>query len=692
VKAWLEGVASTTTRALLGMTYGLLLSAPAAQAQAPSRVDGRVLDAITQSPVGGAEVSLGDLRATSRSNGEFSFGSVAAGRTKLRVRMIGYEPWSTVIDVVPGLDRRLNIVLTPAPVPLDSIVATAMAGGITISGGELTRRGSDLAHALDGWQGVVVRRTGSAGPAAPQVRGGGPDEMLVLLDGFAINDPLTGRADLSRISSRDVERVTLVPGAQTTRAGGRAIAGLLVVDTRRDIRPEASGWYGSHNAAGMRLGASSGPITGSFSGERYASDYPYSVPEVRGGGESTRFNAGGEQYGATLTSDGRVALSVRGALSRRGLPGTTTNPTPRAQGSDATVFLGIRSGGRLEWAGSLQWLETRAEDPQPPTGVSYDSYTHGVGGTLELGYRHPATLGGWHGDVGASTELRGDRFAGDGVRSGSSFTHTGLRLDGAFHRATGSASWSLAAATRLDLWTHSGAPRMSLRLDAGWQRKKTALTAALGSGVTPPVLSDLFFREGVGVKLNPDLRPERVRWEVETGLRQGLGAAKTSASIRLFLGRVDDMVVWAPDFRFVWSPNNFDVRRRGGELTISTHPVDNLGLDASASYSAVTYDIPGGAQVEYRPRVTYAASLLWSPGAWTGDLRWHHVGQRFPNSAGTNPRPAFSLLDLGVERQVASGLAVRGEVRDLTDARAEFIAGFPTPGRSYVLTLNLVLP
>jgi len=233
---------------------------------------------------------------------------------------------------------------------------------------------------------------------------------------------------------------------------------------------------------------------------------------------------------------------------------------------------------------------------------------------------------------------------------------------------------------------------MSLRLDAGWQRKKTALTAALGSGVTPPVLADLFFREGVGVKLNPDLRPERVRWEVETGLRQDLGAAKTSASIRLFLGRVDDMVVWAPDFRFVWSPNNFDVRRRGGELTISTHPADNLGLDASASYSAVTYDIPGGAQVEYRPRVTYAASLLWSPGAWTGDLRWHHVGQRFPNSAGTNPRPAFSLLDLGVERQVASGLAVRGEVRDLTDARAEFIAGFPTPGRSYVLTLNLVLP
>jgi vitamin B12 transporter len=688
---WVGSRARTPARTLLGTMCGLLLSV-SVQAQAPSRVEGRIVDAVTQSPVGDAEISLGDLRATSRANGEFGFGSVAPGRAALRVRMIGYGPWSMVIDVVPGLDRRVDVALAPVPVPLDTIVATATAGGISISGIELTRRGSDLARALDGWEGMVVRRTGSAGPAAPQVRGGGPDEVLVLLDGFAINDPLTGRADLSRISSREVERVTLVPGAQTARAGGRAIAGLLVVDTRHDLRPELSGWYGSHRATGMRLGASSGPLTGSISGDRYASDFPYSAPEVRGGGETTRLNAGGEQYGASLTSDGSVALSLRGTLSRRGLPGTTTNPTPEARGSDASMFLGIRSAGVLQWAGSLQWLETRAEDPAPPTGVSYDSYTHGLGGTLEVGYRHRARLTGWQGEIGASTELRGDRFAGDGVRSGSSFTHAALRLDGSFHRATGLATWSLAAATRLDLWTHSTSPRMSLRLDAGWQRKKTALTAALGSGVTPPVLSDLFFREGVGVKLNPDLRPERVRWEVEAGVRQLLGVGKTSASIRLFAGRVDDMVVWAPDFRFVWSPSNFDVRRRGAEVALNAHPTPDVGLDASASYSAVTYDISGGAQVEYRPRITYAASLLWSPGEWTGDLRWHHVGRRFPNSAGTNPRPAFSLLDLGLERRLAGGVAVRGEIRDLTDARAEFIAGFPTPGRSYFLTLNLVLP
>jgi hypothetical protein len=29
---------------------------------------------------------------------------------------------------------------------------------------------------------------------------------------------------------------------------------------------------------------------------------------------------------------------------------------------------------------------------------------------------------------------------------------------------------------------------------------------------------------------------------------------------------MEDMIVWTPDFRFVWSPRNVDVRRRGAEV------------------------------------------------------------------------------------------------------------------------------
>jgi outer membrane cobalamin receptor len=243
---------------------------------------------------------------------------------------------------------------------------------------------------------------------------------------------------------------------------------------------------------------------------------------------------------------------------------------------------------------------------------------------------------------------------------------------------------------RLDIWTGQTSPRVSARIDAGWQRGSTGLTAAIGSAVTPPVLSDLLFREGVGVKLNPDLRPERVRWELEAGARHDFGSG--SISLRLYYGRVADMILWAPDFRFIWSPRNFDVVRRGGEVSLALRPARSLRLDGSAAYSAATYDITGGAQVQYRPRVTGSLMLVWSPAAWSADARWRLVGERFPNSAGTNPRPAFSLLDVGLERRLADAIGLRLQIDDLADSRAEFIAGYPTPGRTVIATLNLELP
>ena len=678
----------------LGLGALVALGSPAAlAAQAPARILGHVVDATTQSPLADAEVRAGELRAVTQSDGGFTLGSVPPGHIRLEVRRIGYAPWSAAIDVVPGLDRTLRVPLTPAALELDSISVLAADRGLTIKGQELAARGTDLGRALDGWEGVVVRRTGSGGPAAPQLRGGGPDEVLVLVDGFALNDPLTGRADLSRIPSRDVERVTLLPGAQTVRAGSRAVAGVIAVETRRPLRPEGSSWIASHGARGLRLGASLGALGVTASTERYASGFPYTVPEVRGGGEAERGNAGGRQSAAFVRLEGPLEFTVRATESDRGLPGTTTNPTPHARAEDRSALLGLRHEGRLRSSASLQWIEARAADPAPVAGLAYDSYTHGIGGTVDVGLRERVAVRGWSGEAGLAAEGRGDRFAGDGVRDGASFTHAALRLDAALHRGT-AALLTVAPAVRLDVWTGHTTPVASARLDLGLQRGGTALTLAAGSAVTPPVLADLFFREGVGVRLNPDLRPERVRWEVEAGVRRDLGSggALGSLSVRGFLGRVGDMVIWAPDFRFIWSPRNFDVLRRGGEASLAFRPLPGVRLDATATYAAVTYDHSGGAQVQYRPRVTYAAGGAWSRGPWGADLRWQRIGARFPNSAGTNPRPAISLLDVGLERRLAEALALRAEIRDLTDTRAEFIAGYPTPGRMLFATLTFQAP
>ena len=206
------------------------------------------------------------------------------------------------------------------------------------------------------------------------------------------------------------------------------------------------------------------------------------------------------------------------------------------------------------------------------------------------------------------------------------------------------------------------------------------------------MLADLFFREGVGVRVNPDLRPERVRWEVE-GERAARAAGRRPGGLRLFAGQVADMIIWAPDFRFIWSPRNFDVVRRGGELTLSWRPWHSLRLSGGATYSAVTYDTPGGAQVQYRPRVTYDRHRSVDGRARGPPIS---AGTASAGAFPTAPAPILVRRSRWPTRASSAAWAkrssLRADVHDLTDRRAEFLAGYPTPGRSLSLTLTVVVP
>ncbi|MFZ5624701.1 MAG: TonB-dependent receptor plug domain-containing protein, partial [Gemmatimonadota bacterium] len=362
---------------------------PVAAAQSPARVLGRVVDAVTGQPLSGVELMVDDRRARSGVDGGFAIAAVAPGRRALTARLIGYTPVEEMLEVLPGLDLRVTLALVPAPVRLEAIdvAASATPGERTILGEELERRGQDLATALDGWEGIAVRRTGSGGPASPQVRGSAPDEVLVLVDGVPLNDPFTGRADLTRIASGDVQRVRLVAGAQTARYGSRATAAVIVVDTRPRLRSSVSAWAGSYGALGARLGGAAGPVSMSVTASRDADAFPYDVPEVRGGGEAERVNARGTRWLLAGRIDAPVDILVRGTVSSRGLPGIVTNPTPRATAEDGAVLVSARTRGMVRAMLTGEWLRSAVRDDAPVIGTPYRVETEGWSASGELGAR-----------------------------------------------------------------------------------------------------------------------------------------------------------------------------------------------------------------------------------------------------------------------------------------------------------------
>lgn len=671
------------------MLLGLALPAALA-AQAPSAVRGRIVDAGTGAPIAEARVSLGTATALTDAEGRFDLGSVASGLSMLVAAAIGYRPLRVSLDVLPGqeVERTFHLVSLIPELPTISVQG-APGPAATMEHETLVRRGSDLATAIDGWQGVVIRRSGGNGPASPQVRGSAPEEVIVLLDGFSINDPLTGRADLSRVATRDVASVQVRAGAQSGGEAGVAIGGVIDIRSREGGGAEASGWIGSYGSGGGTLSGNVAGVRLVVRGERLPEDFAYTVPDNRGGGEAQRVNAGGTIAALSLRRAGTVGVQGRASFSERGLPGAVGNETPNATASDRAAFLGATIEGRSSWSGSLQYLYSDVRDPAPPIAAPYDVRSEGVSGTLGWTMRQDVALVGWSGEGELGAAARHDRYAGDVVTSDAQFTRGSVRAAVSLSPG-GDSPWTLSPSARLDAWTGESGPLGSARLDARWSRRRTAVSASFGSAVAAPALVDLFFREGVGVALNPGLRPERVRWEVELGATQewSLLGRIASATLRGYYGRVDDMIIWSPGVGFIWSPRNFDVIRRGVDASVVLRPLASVSLEAQAAWTPITYDVPEGAQVQYRPRGTWGAAATWTGGAWSANARWRWIGERYPNPGGINPRPAFGVMDIGAERVIGAAL-VRADVRDLFDARPEFLAGYPSPGRTAILSITL---
>ncbi len=644
--------------------------------QNPGVLTGQVTDALTGAPVPEAVVNARGVDVLTDADGRYVVRALAPGRYEVRIRRLGFAAARAEALVANGVQARLDVRLTPLPVELSPVAATTAAPA-TLDHEALVTRGATLAEALDGWAGVTLVQRGP-GPAAPTLRGSSPSEVLVLLGGAPINDPFTGVADLRRIGTRDVAQVSVYPAAQGARFGARALAGAIVIVPLG--RPAVGGGVsaGSYGAVGGRLSL---PF-GSLEAQRGPDEYPVTLPATRGGGQAIRTNAEVREVRGTGRW-GPLALRLYG--SRRGLPGTLSNPTPTAQAEDRWLQVSPRWGG---FSLTGDWFSTRTTDRTPPPGAgpSYDSRVSVFG-----------VEGRWSRSFGLAlveTGGRIDQFRGD-VAGGVAATrraHVSIRAE----RAAGRITFSSGA--RLDLWNGAGSPALSLRGDASWLWRAVRLSLGAGSSASPPVPADLIFHETLGVKPNPDLRPERIALDVEGGvaLEPVSRSLRFSASLRGYAGRVKDYVIWAPDFRFVWSPHNFDVRRRGIESSLELRwPRPGLEAQGSVGILRITYDYPGGPQVIYRPRDTESARLVWARGPLQASVGWRRIGERYPNHGGSNPLPPVATWDGGVLARAVLGsrhLDLRLDLHDVGDQRAAFIFDFPSPGRTVTVRCEITTP
>ncbi len=709
------------TRALATAALLLLVLAPSpAAGQRPGELRGRVTDRLTGEPVGDALIDFPALGLSARaaSDGSYAITGIEAGRQEVRTSAVAYLEHRTEVCIGNGRIERLDIQLAPQVVELDRIRAQSPAGlrSVRLDLAQIRESGASTAgEILEGVPGVVVHRRGGSGPATVSIRGGDPGHVLVLLDGMALNDPVTGAADVSTVSLATVESITVQHGAQTARYGPGAMAGVVVIESSRPeprLRLQATrGSLGERRGAAA-LGTTLGDWRIDLSGraEQVDGGFDYRIPAEAGGGTSTRSNADLSGMGGLLTAEAELAGGTFRALTggdrmRRGLPGRGHAPSPEARQALDRARLGAdwrRAGSVWSPEVRLQLVEQRVahRDPAPPGGLAYDDTAQlsELRGEIMMGHAGaPGRVGDRLERWTAGLQLSRQVVEADALDPEAPTTRVraGAFMRGESTAQLGPAVLSGSLTGRLD---HDGVDgtrptyAATARVDLGLV---TVHGRALSS-YAPPTLGDHFFREGVAVEPNPGLRAERVPLELELGIagRHRLGPTDAEASLTIFSGDVRDMIVWAPDFRFVWRPTNVDVRRWGGEASAQLQLPAQLRATGSFALASVTYDSPraNGAQVAYRPRHSGRIGLDWRPGQWRAALTADYTGERYPSAARVNRLPPFWQTRLSAGRPWRLGDwhgDVALHVDRILDEKQSLIFGFPEPGRTFHLRVDL---
>jgi len=174
-----------------------------------------------------------------------------------------------------------------------------------------------------------------------------------------------------------------------------------------------------------------------------------------------------------------------------------------------------------------------------------------------------------------------------------------------------------------------------------------------------------------------------------------VAGADVQVSAEAYRGDMKGMIVWLPDFRFVWSPRNRDVRRSGGEALVEVElPGTGFTVGGSFTLNRTTYDRPGsdGVQVAYRPRYGAMVSATWQRGPWSFRVASLYTGARFPVPAPLNELDGFWVTEFDVGRRwLFGGWSTESRLRierllNVTDA---LIFAYPDPGRTLRVELRV---
>jgi vitamin B12 transporter len=548
-----------------------------------------------------------------------------------------------------------------------------------------------IVDALRGVPGMDVNQSGGRGGiASGYIRGSQSEQILVLVDGVELNDPVKpGRGvDLSEIPIENVDRIEVLRGPQSTLYGADAIGGVVNIITKKgkgpvggDVKVEGGSFNTWNESMEVRGGNERGHFAVGVS--REDSDGISSASEKNGNTEKDGYDRTelSGRFGWTPAEEYGADAVVRWSRFNSDYDGFKDGRPADSDDRAEQERLLVSGNGRLElfeglWrqrvGGSL--VDHQRDDFSSMGSSSFDSQLAKVDwqNDLYLGEHNILTAGLEYEEEQAESiyEAAGyiDRFdphtarnkaayVQDYVTAGPLSAVAGMRVDD--HNAFGSEStWRVAPVYEVE-------------------GTGTRIKASYGTGFKAPSLFQLYSVYG-----SPELNPETSQgWDA--GVEQDLRDGTFTVGATYFHNEFEDMINY--DYELSKYNNIGAAEAQGVETFVTARPVKALTVRGSYTYTD-TENKETGKRLDRRPR--HKASLDTTY-AFTATVRGTAslmvVGESTDMDFATSETvmlDSYLLATLAAEYDVRKNVTLFGRVENLFDEEYEQVFGYGTPGRA----------
>ncbi|MFA5663130.1 TonB-dependent receptor domain-containing protein [Castellaniella sp.] len=552
------------------------------------------------------------------------------------------------------------------------------------------------------------------------IRGAGPSQSLILVDGVRINSSITGLSLFPVLDPAQIERIEVLRGTASSLYGSDALGGVVNIITRKShgdtpLSLWANAGYGSHGTARTSLGLSGAAagwdysLSGSTSQSRgfdatrshYADGSPNTEHyEDRDGYRGHAWNA---TLGRTWSPGHRLGLTAFNSYSRADFDSSHY---------DADTFMlypgldnvtshyrqqvyALSSEDRITdtWDSVLRWTWAR-ESNESRTPMS-NNLTASTRQTLS-----------WQNNWQFLPNQRLSLLAEHGterIRATSAFEHT--------HRQTNALALiykaqlgdlRTQASLRNDNYTgHGNKPTGSLALDYDltdhWQ-----VGVAANTGFRMPSFSDLYqdlpeaWYHG-----NPNLKPESSRnFEVHLSYEDDT----TWASLTLYRNQIRDMITYVSNpVTFEGTMDNVNRatlegltlagRKRLGQTTVhASLDLLNPRNDNPAPADAAAGLPAEGAQLPRRARQVFNLGVTHRIHGWNLGAEYQYTGNRYDDLYNRTRLGGYSLVNLTAEYAFTKSLGMQIRWNNILDKHYTLVNGYNTPGSNVFVNLSWKTP